>query len=240
MNLQQLLEYRTLPKTNQWNGGHLVFRFAFYLIIACFSVIYALGYRFNLQRGGFEQTGAIVYTISGSPDGVQISLNGVVKKPSIPGRFLYLLPGSYEISFAAPGYQPWTSTFNLGSNRAVHLDEVLLIKTSETSPLVASTRTTLPRINRDGLEVLHTIEIWGDGKFLTRLSKAVSNVAWYSDNQHFVYQTENTLWIYDPESNVTQLLATLPSNLPATYGFTDSGRTLVVQQNDVFLQRSIR
>lgn len=95
-------------------------------------VFYALGYRFNLEKGVFVYAGSI--TVKSNPRDVIITLD----KESIPSKKLNYLnnsyhidgirPGEYLIEISAPGFRPWSKKIAVHSGISTEFWNMLLVK----------------------------------------------------------------------------------------------------------------
>ncbi len=95
-------------------------------------VFYALGYRFNFERGIFIYSGSI--TVKSNPKTVDITLD---QKP-IPSKKVSLLngsyhidgikPGDYSLGISNPGFQSWSKKISVHSGVSTEFWNVFLAK----------------------------------------------------------------------------------------------------------------
>lgn len=100
-----------------------------FFITAGLIIFYALGYRFNSERGVFIYTGSI--TIKANPSVVNISLDG---KPRIADinrlnesyHIAGIKPGEHFVEVNAPGYQTWSKKVVVNSGISTEFWNIIL------------------------------------------------------------------------------------------------------------------
>lgn len=113
-------------------------RFVFWAFVAVFFItaslvlLYAFGYRFNLERGIFIYTGSI--SIKSNPQNVDISVDDELipsQKISIINNAILvsgLTPGEHFVKVSADGYLPWSKKAMVQSGLSTDFWNVLLTK----------------------------------------------------------------------------------------------------------------
>ena len=107
-----------------------------FFIITPAIILYAKGYRFDLQRGVVVHSGTI--SIKANPQDINISLDGKISESkslnrvngsyNVPG----LMPGSYDLSISADGYQSWNKKIEVHSGLASEIWNVILARNDYT------------------------------------------------------------------------------------------------------------
>lgn len=103
-----------------------------FIIAAPAVVLYARGFRFDFSRGVFVHSGTI--SIQSNPQEIKISINGeendsqtlnqMNKSYNVSG----LIPGTYDLSVSADGYQTWNKKVEVHSGQASEFWNVILVK----------------------------------------------------------------------------------------------------------------
>lgn len=104
----------------------------FFFTTACVLIPYALGYRFNLERGIFIYTGSI--SLKSTPQDVSVSIDGkLVSK----GRLNIINdsyhiggvnPGEHLIEVSAPDFKPWSKKTSISSGLSAEFWNVELVR----------------------------------------------------------------------------------------------------------------
>ncbi len=103
-----------------------------FIFAAPAMVLYAQGYRFDFQRGILVHSGTI--SIKSNPQNIDITLNGKLNKSGSLNHINNsynlsgLMPGNYDLSVSADGYQTWTKKTEVHSGLASEFWNVLLVK----------------------------------------------------------------------------------------------------------------
>ncbi len=108
---------------------------ALFLVVGTGVVLYAQGWRINLETFQTEKVGAIY--IRSYPADAQISINGKpVQNGSgflSPGTFISnLFPKSYRVTLEAPGYDAWTETAPVMPSMVVQMKYAVLVPNAGT------------------------------------------------------------------------------------------------------------
>jgi len=104
---------------------------ALFLIVAPASVFYAKGYRFDFDRGVFVYSGII--SIKSNPTEVDIYINGKLKNSDINRinnsvNVEGLMPGEYDLTIKAEGFQDWNKKVRIHSGLATEFWNIILVK----------------------------------------------------------------------------------------------------------------
>lgn len=95
-----------------------------FLVSAPALVLYTAGYRLNLQRGRFVQTGAL--SIDSVPRGVPILIDGVSIGQVTPAFIDAVLPGPRHITLQKDGYLPWEKTLDVQSRETTFVVDAVI------------------------------------------------------------------------------------------------------------------
>jgi hypothetical protein len=120
-----------------------------FFITAPTVTVYALGYRFNFERGIFIYTGSI--TLKANPSVVDIVIDGKKGEGNIDRinnsyHIGGLKPGEHFIQISAPGYNTWSKKAIVSSGLSTEFWNVLLTRTGyeETPYPVANAQKAFP------------------------------------------------------------------------------------------------
>lgn len=226
---------RNLPPVGPpWRRWGTAFGYVLaFLLLATFSLSWALGYRINWAAASVEQTA--VLELSSPQVGInpRVYVNGVLQPGSLPQGLRWLFPGRYEVVVQADGYQPWVKLVELKANQRVSFAGIILIYTEPKPVAVPGVRIDeLLERQQDsrGIDVRAGNELWVRNMFITRSSRDIVNPEWYGDRSHVVYQQGAELVLRDLDSQSTQTLMTLKSENPVPYVVRENGRILVVAE----------
>lgn len=95
-----------------------------YLIIAPFTVLYALGYIFSPVQQRLFQTGLI--SLNSEPSRAHVWLNELPLKNRTPLILRNLKPGEYHLRLALPGHHGWERRVQVHPDVALRLENVFL------------------------------------------------------------------------------------------------------------------
>lgn len=84
-----------------------------FIITTPVIVLYALGYKFDLQTRQITKTGSLV--VKSEPDDSLVYVNDVLQPDKTDSTLRFLLPGDYNFKVDQDGYQSWTKRLNLRS-----------------------------------------------------------------------------------------------------------------------------
>ncbi|MEK9167397.1 MAG: carboxypeptidase-like regulatory domain-containing protein [Patescibacteria group bacterium] len=165
-----------------------------FLIISSAAVVWANGLRFNSTTGSFEQT--VLIAIDGSPQYVDVLLDGKKIADHIPYRIRNLSPDNYVVELTKPGFQTWRQTFRLSKGQVGLITDPTLIAKE---PLITTTPAPLAiKILEDidfGLELVGG-ELRDGGELINRFS--VKPLQAHRFNNYYLYQLGDELRIFLP------------------------------------------
>lgn len=87
-------------------------------------LLHTAGYRINLRTRRLEHTGLLL--ARSTPRDAAIFLDGVPQPERTPARLSLLLPREYVLRVEKNGYQAWSKTVRVESNRTTFADDILL------------------------------------------------------------------------------------------------------------------
>ncbi len=87
-------------------------------------LLHTAGYRINLRTRRLEHTGLLL--ARSVPKDAAIFLDGVPQPERTPARLSLLLPREYILRVQKDGYQAWSKTVRVESNRTTFADDILL------------------------------------------------------------------------------------------------------------------
>ncbi len=154
--------------------------FVCFFIAAPLVVLYTAGYRYNFGTGQIVQTG--VLSVSSTPKGATILLDGDPLRASTPALLKNVLPGDHLVRVERDGYSSWEKTLTVQSRSTTFADDVVLFLEAEPSLVRETSLATTPRFNvKTG-----------------RAAYALTEGQW----------TE--IWTYDPTTREETLVSRLP------------------------------
>ena len=118
-------------------------RFIFWLFVVGFLVagpllvLYTAGYRYNFSNGQVLRTG--VLSITTSPRGVDIAIDGEAVGQRTPQVLKQITPGEYEITLSKDGYHTWSGMVDIVSGETSQLQTIQLFLDSAPDPLFQKT-----------------------------------------------------------------------------------------------------
>lgn len=107
-----------------------------FLIVSPLVVYYAMGYRFNLERGIFIYSGSV--TIKPTPREVEVKIDGKRVSTGLVNFLNYsyhmgsIFPGKYMIEVGSPGYLPWSKEVHVHSGVSTEFWNVFLARENYT------------------------------------------------------------------------------------------------------------
>ena len=208
-----------------------------FIVLGFFIVTYAAGYTVDFKSRQISSTGLISLQVkTGS---AQIYLNEkYVGNQSMVLRSLE--DGTYRIVIKKEGYHDWQKTVQLHEQEALILENIVLFIKEPTLEQYNSNITVknLPSMSdQDGL-YFNKGEIFNNDELVTRLSKDVSGVCWFPDQNHIAFTSEGFLQIIDADGNNNIQLIKKDSNSPVI--FTNSGRFVIFENEGKLVKAKIR
>lgn len=218
-----------------------LFRFTYYLfttlvilVIGAYLIIIANGYKINFAAKKIQKTGLI--SINSDPHDVSVYLNNKLFSSKTPTRIIDLFSGRYDIKISKSDYQDWEKTIFVDTGYVSLQDDIVLfLQNPKNLPITQAeidSFNKLPNtlINSD-LEIRNGSEIWintlqNDSILVTRLSKPIKKVAYYSDKNHILYQVGNEINILDADGSNNKTLVHLTSDQNSDFFVNTGGDTL--------------
>jgi hypothetical protein len=215
------------------------------------------GYMFNWQAKTFELTGQISLSINQTP--VTVTMNGhAVKVDDSPVQYTDLFPGYDTLSVSKSGYYTWSATPNVVAGQVDSYPFVTLFLANpsvkpatadEQADLVSDSQnpstSTQIETRGDELWVKPIISNYPlltfDNQFelIARYSQPILKAVIYPDRAHIGLQLGNEIHIIDYDGSNDTVVATLSSDSPTNFMFTDGGKTLVYQDGTAIYHRPL-
>lgn len=131
----------------------LLFLTSIILVPVCtyFVILFARGYRFNIQKRQIDPTGLLVST--SLPDGAQVYVNHELK--SATNTTLNLPPGSYLVEIKKEGYQSWSKNLKIEAE-VVTRATATLFPTVPSLKAITTTGASNPILSPDGTKIAFT------------------------------------------------------------------------------------
>jgi hypothetical protein len=190
--------------------GVLIGFIVIFLATTPLIVLYTAGYRWNEKKLRLEKVGIIF--LRSRPSGADIYLNGKLRSENTPARLRNLLPDTYSITVAKPGYLSWSKQLPVESALATFAEGIILWKEAAPerlglAPDEALSQNELAQLRRanplsysaDG-ETFKSdgFEIWVAGKngaheTVTRLSDEIRAIIPYTDTGWVLYETATSI-----------------------------------------------
>lgn len=105
--------------------------FLFFIITLATIIVYARGYRIDLEKKSLKSTGIIAAT--SNPKAAKIYVNGELK--GVTDTNLTLPPENYLIEIKKEGYTSWSKKINLKGELVINVDPILFPINPSLSPL---------------------------------------------------------------------------------------------------------
>ncbi|HAV65759.1 TPA: hypothetical protein DIU46_02600 [Patescibacteria group bacterium] len=104
-----------------------------FFALAAYAVMYATGYRLDIETWTIKKTG--VLAITSKPSGATVTINDMTPSRKTPLTLRNALPGAYHIKLTLDGYQPYEKDVEVISNQATeeHNIDMVLAEIKSTS-----------------------------------------------------------------------------------------------------------
>lgn len=220
-----------------WNRiGYWFIGFFFFLIISGVALGYSLGYRYNVERATWQQTGVIRVNgpLSGLP--VKVSVDGEQVATSLPVRLNRVLPGTHTIVLQKDGYQIWSRTMDMQPNERISFTDAVMLYTEPKATLakdITPEDSRFTNYSTRNLEIRNSNEIWIENEFVTRRSADIHAARWYPLGVHVLCQQGDEIVLYDVYGKTTQSLVRLGSSEKVAFFATDGGQRIIVKEDGV-------
>jgi hypothetical protein len=205
-----------------------VFAVVAFLALSSVAVIWANGLHYNPRTHTFEQTAVIA--VEAKLDQVRVKLNGELMATETPWFGRGLNAGPYELLIERDGYFPFRKNFTLSPTQVGLVKDVTLIaqqpKISNLDNLIQLSET---RILDAQLNLVNG-ELLDRGQLITRFSQDPLQAHRFNDG--YLYQQDNTLRLYLPESNQDWLITTLVNNDVAALKLLPGAWQVMVRNGD--------
>ena len=215
--------------------------------LLAFSVLFfAEGYRFNATSMKVIKTGVLY--LATDPKGATIYLNDKKLDDKTP-RAQNLQSGNYYASVEMPGYKTWSSSFKISSGLVTQFDQIVLYKENpEVSnlsdqrkiDLLNSPVDSLASTNQKNSLIDNGYEIWQNNSLVTRFSTPITNVIWYSDMHHILFQQGKEIRVIENSGMNDTLLVTLSSDSQVHFTVNNRGDELYFLDGEQYKVAKIR
>lgn len=220
----------------------------FALLITAISlgvIFYAQGMRLDWKNFTIIKTGVLV--IDFMPKDANVKLNDKIVETD-KGTFVRnLTPKTYFLNVEKDGYQPWSKSLKIESESVNIFNKVVLFKDNIIPrPLEDQEKINLLNspiedlASRENNELtFNDYEIWVNNKLATRFSQKISNVLWYSDLYHIVYQQGNEVRVIESDGSSDTLLFKINQTTPARIVVGKRGEEIYFIDQEVYLVANI-
>lgn len=215
------------------------------LIVATCLVFYAQGWRFNFKTFQIYKTGLLYLQVSPTPDSFVIAN----KKFGGKNKFaINLLPGSYQVKTLKDGYGDWNMEVSIEPEVVTSFSNIVLF-TNNPKITTLSDQSKIAYLNSPDSNLAeksqkdltsNKYEIWSQGKLVTRFSQPISNVVWYPDLDHILFQQNDQIRIIDSQGFNNTLLVTLSTNQSTRFAVGNQGKELYYIDNDQYFMATIK
>ncbi len=215
------------------------------LLISAYLITYAMGYRLDLNSRKILKTGIIVVSSNPKPD--QILLNGVPQAVRSDIAFT-LEPGKYELTISKEGYHTWQALSEV-KEELVNYYKYIELFMENTSLQTLTDNKKIELLNAPdnilaasqpkGLSS-NGYEIWINNDLITRFSQPISNLTWYGDNHHLIYQKLDAICIIEDTGTNETVLVRLPSAENAKFALGNKNSELYIYQNGKYFWTEIQ
>src|SRR3989339_191762 len=100
-----------------------------FFVLSPLIIMYALGYRYDVQNGLLRETSAISVDIE--PENTTTYLNELEVDNVMPVRLKIITPGKYHLRLSASGYYNFDKEINARSKQTVYIKEISLLQKNE-------------------------------------------------------------------------------------------------------------
>jgi hypothetical protein len=206
-----------------------------FFVGAFFIITYASGYKIDITNRNISQTGMII--VEADPEAT-VYLNDI-EQGNGKQTLRSLKPQTYNVSIKRDGYFSWTKDFELEPGEAETINDAILFKTNpEIEEYKVDQNDFFNKLADTDQITVSSNEIYQNANYVTRFSKEVSGVSWYSDRRYIAYTYENRLKIIEIDgSNEVNLL---DKNSLSPVVFISSGRYVIFEKDSKVYRAKIR
>lgn len=215
------------------------------VIVSVILIFYAQGWRINLKNFKIYKTGLVYLMISPVPDKIFIENKEYKGKNEF---YLNLVPGDYDIKVTKDGYVDWSKNIKIQEeivtsekNVVIFLEKPQISELTDQSKIdyLNSPDNALAENARNKL-AYNKYEIWSDDKLVTRFSEPISNVVWYPDYEHILYQKNNHIGIIGKDGYNNINLVDLSSTTQTKFAIGGQGKELYFIDNGQYKKAIIQ
>ena len=215
------------------------------LVAATCLVFYAQGWRFNFKTFQIYKTGLLYFEVSPTPDSFTIGNKNYEGKSKFA---INLLPGTYQAKAVKNGYGDWNMEVSIEPEMVTSFSNIVLfannpkITTLSDQSKIACLNSPDSNLAEKSQKDLSSnkYEIWSEGKLVTRFSQPISNVVWYPDLEHILFQQNDQIRVIDSQGFNNALLVTLSINQPTRFAVGNQGKELYYIDNNQYFMAIIR
>lgn len=202
------------------------------ILVSVYLILMANGYRINYRTYKIAKTGMIY--LRSNPNDVAVYTNNELKSQKTPYRLSNIFAGRYLVKISKDSYHTWEKNFQVEAGYTSS-DENIQLFLQQPEPLepsqdeVQNFSTLLANWPKKDLAVKGESEIWFADILITRFSKPIKAVAWYSDLQHIIFQIEREIHIIDSDGSNNIKIADLSSDEGSQLVPSSDGSALIYQ-----------
>ena len=160
-----------------------------------------------------------------------------------------MTPGNYSAEVDKDNYVSWTTNFNINSGFVSEYKYIVLFKQNiKVSDLTDQDKIDLLNApidffavaKSDNLVIQNGYEIWQNGKLVTRFSAPISQVSWYPDDEHVLFQQGNEIRVIELSGQNNTLVVKLSSSTPTNLTTNSEGTELYFVDNGKYEMAEIQ
>lgn len=214
--------------------------------VALAIIYYAQGYRVNFQTFEVQKTGVLV--LNYSPKDSVVSINSKTVKTDSNILSKNLAPGRYALRIEKEGFIPWTLSLKIEAESVNVYKEIALFRKNITvSTLTDQNKISILNTPNDVLasnasDQLYSMdhEIWAGGHLVGRFSNEITNVSWYPDYEHILFQDGKEIRVIEKDGTNDTLLVTLQKDTGVRFAVGNKGTELYFYDDGQYKMATIR
>ncbi len=215
------------------------------IFVALALIIYSQGYRVNWQYLRLYKTGLIYLNISPRPDKIIVGCEEFNGKEEFAQNSL---PGDYHLVIKKSGYVDWNGEIKVESEVVTSYKNIKLFKENPELALLTdqskieflNAPETVLAENARGELAFNKYEIWVNGSLVTRFSKEITNVSWYPDMKHILFQQGAEIRVIEDSGFNNTLLAKLSSDKQTRFAVGNREQELYFLDDGIYKKAIIR